>query len=206
MHHIHCNESDDGSTRKQKFYDYGGSNNGTSGKALRVLCPHGHSHRRIFVLYNKLCWLAAATNDWYSPKKDLISIPVTLLISKIASYTVALQEEKLYLSPGIGYCALTTWFAEYNRTSTENLNDSSQIVSLTVKTTEKISLRLKCPFLEKIHLTGMNTSGWLKWPSGQTRCCICWKIQTTATIHYTGQGHLRHKCVSRLRKAISYRF
>merc|ERR1740124_1459073 len=71
---------------------------------------------------------------------NLISFPVTLLLSKIASYTVALQEEKLYLSPGIGYHLLSTWFAVYNEISTENKDKTNQIIDATVKSKEiKIS-------------------------------------------------------------------
>ena len=51
---------------------------------------------------------------------NLISVPVTLLLLKIIVYTVALQEEKLYLSPGISYCALSTWLTQYSKMSTEN--------------------------------------------------------------------------------------
>ena len=69
-------------------------------------------------------------------KMNLISISVTLLLSKIASYTVALQAEKLYLSPGIGYCALSTWFAAYNETSTENRDKTNWIAGETVKSKE----------------------------------------------------------------------
>jgi len=94
-------------------------------------------------------FLAFMTNymDWPPPhatnptqKMNLISIPVTLLLSKIASYTVALQEENLCLSPGICYCALSTWFAAYNETSAENLDKTSRIVGEIVKIKElKIS-------------------------------------------------------------------
>ena len=69
-------------------------------------------------------------------KMNLISIPVTLLLSKKISYTVALQEEKLYMSPGIGYRALSTWFSAYNETSTDNKDKANQIVGATVKSKE----------------------------------------------------------------------
>merc|ERR1740124_259728 len=60
----------------------------------------------IYVYWPPLHTIATPTQ-----KITLISTPVTLLLSKIVSYTVALQEEKLHLSPGIGYCALSTWYA-----------------------------------------------------------------------------------------------
>ena len=75
-------------------------------------------------------YLSFMTNyvDWPTPqmiatdkqKMSLISVPATLLLSKIANYTVVLQEEKLYLSPDIGYRTLSTWFTQYRKTSTEN--------------------------------------------------------------------------------------
>jgi len=84
---------------------------------------------------------------------SLLSIPVTLLLSKMESYIVELQEEKPYLSPGFRYRALTTWFAEYNKTSTENLSKCIQIVSCTVKNTEKI-LAFKVPIFRGDTLDG----------------------------------------------------
>ena len=67
---------------------------------------------------------------------NIIYVPITLLLSKIANYTVALQEEKLYLSPGIGHCALSTWFTQYSKTSTGIEHKTSQIGNVAVKNTE----------------------------------------------------------------------
>merc|ERR1740124_784572 len=77
---------------------------------------------------------------------NFISIPVTLLLSKIESYIVALQEEKLYLSPGIGYRALSTWYTEYSKKST---NTTIKLIKLWVQTLRiRIPkyLRLRSPF------------------------------------------------------------
>ena len=82
-------------------------------------------------------WPPPQTIATLTQKMNIISIIVTPLLSNIVSYTVALQEEELYLSPGIGYRALTTWFAEYKKTSMENLKKFSQIDSATVNNTEK---------------------------------------------------------------------
>jgi len=100
-----------------------------------------HNEEYLSFMMNYVDWLPPQTIATPKQKMNFISIPVTLLLS----YTVALQEEKLYLSPGIGYRALTTWFAEYNRTSMENLNKSSQIVILTVKNTETKIPAFKVP-------------------------------------------------------------
>ena len=84
----------------------------------------------------------------------LIYIPVTLLLSKITSYTVALQEEQLYLSPGIRYCALFTWFAEYRKTSTENRDKSNQIVGGAVQNTETKIPAFKVPIFRDYTVDG----------------------------------------------------
>jgi len=76
---------------------------------------------------------------------NIIYVPITLLLSKIASYTVALQEEKLYLSPGIGHCALSTWFTQYSKTSTENEIKLGQITSATVNYIETKIPAFKVP-------------------------------------------------------------
>ena len=62
----------------------------------------------LIFMTNYVGWLPPHTFAIPPQKMNLISITVTLLLSKIASYTVALQEEKLYLSPGIGYRGLST--------------------------------------------------------------------------------------------------
>ena len=69
-------------------------------------------------------------------KMNIIFIPVTLQLSKIVKYTVALQEEKVYLSSDIGYCALFAWFTQYSKTSMENKHKTSQISNVTVKNIE----------------------------------------------------------------------
>jgi len=95
-----------------------------------------HNKEYLSFMTNYVDWPLLQTIAIPKQKMNLISISVIFLISKIASYTIFLQEEKLYLSPGIEYRALTIWFAEYNKTSTKNLNKSIQIISLTVKNTE----------------------------------------------------------------------
>jgi len=84
---------------------------------------------------NYVDWLPPHTIANPTQNMNLISIPVTLLLLKIAIYTVDLQEENLYLFPGIKYPSLTTWFAEYNKTPTENRNKSSQIIRRPIKNT-----------------------------------------------------------------------
>jgi len=67
---------------------------------------------------------------------NLISVPVTLLLLKIASYMVDLLEEKIYLSSNISYRALSTWFSQYSKMATENENKSSHITNATVRNAE----------------------------------------------------------------------
>jgi len=157
-----------------------------------------HDEEYVSFMTNYVDWTPPQTIATPKQKMSLISISITLLLSKIASYTVALQEEKLYLSPGIRYCALTTWFAKYNKISTEILTNLARLLVQTLRIRRQKSLRLKCLFLEEIHLTGKNTSRWLKQPSYRVQCRNFWKTQTTATIHHSGQGIF----ASRLRKSI----
>ena len=102
---------------------------------LSAYFSHTGIHNKEFLAFmtNYVDWSPPHTFATPTQKMNLISIPVTLLLSKIASYTVALQEEKLYLSPGIGHCALFTWLATYNETSTENKDKTNQIVGATIK-------------------------------------------------------------------------
>ena len=159
-------------------------------------------------------FLAFMTNyvDWPPPhtiitptqNMNLISIPITLLLMKITCYTVALQEEKLYLSPGIGYCALTTWFAEYNKTSTENRINLVRLSAEPLRIRRQKILRVRCPFLEAIHLTGMRTSECWRQLSGWMQYYNFWKTQTTAKIHHTGQEPSYHEYVSSSKRVTSY--
>jgi len=87
-------------------------------------------------------------------KMNLVSVPVILLISKISNYTVALQEEALYLSPGIGYHALSKWFAQYSKTSTDNEHKSSQISNVAVKNKESKIPAFKVPIFRGDTLDG----------------------------------------------------
>lgn len=80
-----------------------------------------------------------------SQKMNLISLPVTLLLSKIAKYTVALQEEKLYVSPGISYRTLSIWYVKYSKNSTEKEQKCSQISNMSVKNAETKILAFKVP-------------------------------------------------------------
>jgi len=126
-----------------------------SGTALHVLRPHGHSQRRIYVLYAKLYGLSATINNCYSQIKyepHLHSHHSSAI--EDSKLNLSLQEEKLYLSPGIGYRALTTWFTKYNSMSTENLNKSSQIVISTVKNTETRIPTFKVPIFRGDTLDG----------------------------------------------------
>ena len=69
-----------------------------------------HNEEYLSFMTNYVNWPPSHAIVTDKQKTNLISIAVTLLISKIATYTVALQEEKLYLSHGISYRALSTWF------------------------------------------------------------------------------------------------
>jgi len=105
---------------------------------------------------NYVYWPLPQKISTANKKMNLISVPVTLLLSKIAKHTVALQKEKLYLSSSIGYRALSTWFTKYSKTSTENENNSSAFSNVTVNNKETKISASKVPILGEMLLTVTN--------------------------------------------------
>ena len=112
--------------------------------------------------------------DWPPPhriaiptqKTNLVYIPFTLLLSKIVSYTVTLQKENSYLSPRIGYRALSTCYTEYNKTSTQNRDKTNRIVGGTFKNTETKIPVFKVPIFRGDTLGGDEYISIVKTPSG----------------------------------------
>jgi len=58
---------------------------------LRILFPHRYSQQRLFVLYDKLCGLAAATNNYYSQVKDEFHLH--------SRHSPTIKDSKLYCNP-----------------------------------------------------------------------------------------------------------
>ena len=80
---------------------------------LSAYFSHTGIHNEEFLAFmtNYVDWPPPHTIATPTQKMSLVSIPVTLLLSMISSYTIDLQKENVYLSPGIGYRALSTWYA-----------------------------------------------------------------------------------------------
>jgi len=78
-----------------------------------------HNEEHLSFMTSYVNWPPPQTITTASQKMNLISIPVTLLLLKIAKYMIAIKEEKLYLSPGIEYYALSIWFTKYTKNSKE---------------------------------------------------------------------------------------
>ena len=86
------------------------------------------------------------SSDWPAPstyatdKQTLkaITVPITLFLSKIAKYTVHLQEKSLFLFPRIGMKTITTWYKAHTPKIESGSSETKAITS--PKTTEyKIS-------------------------------------------------------------------
>ena len=72
-----------------------------------------YTEEYLSILKNHLDWPSLKGCDNTTLLYNLISIPVTLLLSKISAYMVALQDKKLFLSLGIGYWSVTAWYIVY---------------------------------------------------------------------------------------------
>ena len=79
-----------------------------------------HNKEYVSFMTNYVDWLPPQTIATSKNKMNLIFVSVTPLLSKMASYAIALQEEKIYMSPDIGYHTLSAWFIHCSKSSSEH--------------------------------------------------------------------------------------
>jgi len=88
-----------------------------------------HNEEYLSFMTNHVNWTQAQAIATPNQNMNLISVPLNMLLLKIATYMVDLQDKKLYLSPGIDYRALPTWFTKYSRNSMENLKNLARFLT-----------------------------------------------------------------------------
>ena len=111
------------------------------------------------------------SSDWPAPstyatdKKLLkaITIPATLLLSKIAKYTARLQKNSLFISPGIGTKTITNWYKVH---TPKPESGSSNNEATYPKTTEHKIPHFKVPlFWENLWIMILT----LNWRTGRSQ-------------------------------------